>query len=131
MTDCTRLTIIQNFFSFSLLISLLVLSACGSRKADLAKETDTAVVYKAGYRTISFVDHSRVYRAGVDKTDNLHFRPIDIDVWYPATPVVSDSLLRFGSFLQILEDRANFYSAPQKFDSIPQTVAKSFCDGFA
>ena len=67
----------------------------------------------------------------MDKTDNLHFRPIDIDVWYPATPLPLDSLLRFGSFLQTLEDRANFYSAPQKFDSIPQTVAKSFCDGFA
>ena len=62
--------------------------------------------------------------------DRLHFRPIDVDVWYPATAVRSDSTLRFGDFLQSLQDRANFYSAPGKFDSLKINVAKSFCEGF-
>ncbi len=109
---------------------LLLMAGCGSNSNTHQRPADSITAYQVGYRVISFVDSSRTYRPNVDRSDRLHFRPIDIDLWYPAQPVAPDSTLQFGHFLQSLQDRANFYSAPQKFDSIPTTVAKSFCDGF-
>ena len=88
------------------------------------------MAFQAGYRAISFIDSSRTYKPNVQQGDPLHFRRIDVDLWYPARPVASDSTVRFGQFLELLQERANFYSAPQKFDSLPMTVAKSFCEGF-
>ncbi|MDQ6478852.1 hypothetical protein [Dyadobacter sp. LHD-138] len=115
---------------FPLWLLLLMMAGCDSDKNTQQSSADTTTVYQVGYRVISFVDSSRTYKPNVEQSDRLYFRPIDIDLWYPAQPVASDSTLRFGHFLQLLQDRANFYSAPQKFDSLPMTIAKSFCDGF-
>ncbi|WP_254562893.1 alpha/beta hydrolase family protein [Dyadobacter diqingensis] len=109
---------------------LLMMASCGADNNSHQRSTDSTIVYQVGYRVISFVDSARTYRPNVEQSDRLYFRPIDIDLWYPAQPVSSDSTLRFGYFLQLLQHRANFYGAPQKFDSLPMTIAKSFCDGF-
>jgi len=114
----------------SLSLFLLMIAGCGSDNSTRKGTVDNPMAYQVGYQVISFVDSSRTYRPNVVESDPLYFRPIDIDLWYPAQPVSSDSTLRFGYYLQLLQDRANFYSAPQKFDSLPMTIAKSFCDGF-
>jgi pimeloyl-ACP methyl ester carboxylesterase len=106
------------------------MAGCGSDNTPHQRPTDSLTAYQVGHQVVSFVDSSRTYRPNVDQSDRLHYRPIDIDLWYPAQPVAHDSTLRFGHFLQVLQDRATFYSAPQTFDSLPTTVAKSFCDGF-
>lgn len=110
------------------LLSLLM-AGCGSDNNTAQQSADSLMAYQVGYRVISFVDSSRTYRPNVDRSDRLHFRPIDIDLWYPAQAVAPDSTVRFGHFLQSLQDRANFYSAPQRFDGLPMSVAKSFCEG--
>lgn len=102
---------------------------CGSDKNTSQQTADSTITYQVGYRTTSFVDSSRTYRPDAGPGDNLRFRPIDVDLWYPAQTAITDSVLRFGYFLQSLQDRANFYSAPQTFDGLPLTVAKSFCEG--
>lgn len=109
---------------------LLLMTGCGQDNKTSQRSADSTIAYQAGYQLISFIDSSRTYKPNVAKDDRLYFRPIDIDLWYPAQSVASDSTLRFGYFLQLLQDRANFYSAPQKFDSLPITIARSFCDGF-
>ncbi len=91
--------------------------------------TNHTTAYQAGYQVISFVDSSRTYRPNVNRGDRLYFRPIEVDLWYPTQPASTDSTLRFGYFLQSLQKRATMYSAPQQFDNLPMTVAKSFCDG--
>jgi len=106
-----------------------IMAICTSDNDTCQRSGDIAIVYQIGYRAMSFIDSSRTYRPGVEQSDPLYFRPIDIDLWYPALPVALDSTLKFGYFLQLLQDRANFYSAPQKFESLSITVAKSFCDG--
>ena len=40
--------------------------------------------YKAGFKTIHTVDKSRIYKPKTDTTDYLHYRPIDLDIWYPS-----------------------------------------------
>lgn len=108
---------------------LLLMTGCGF-DSSTRQPADEVAAYPVGHRVISFVDSSRTYRPNVDPSDQLHFRPIAIDLWYPAQPITADSTLRFGQFLHVLQDRATFYSAPQTFDGLPTTVAKSFCDGF-
>ena len=110
-------------------LSLIITMGCGSGNNADQQPVNGATAYRVGYRTLSFVDSSRTYRPGTNQNDKLHFRPIDIDIWYPAQLVSGDSVLRFGYFLQSLQDRANFYSAPQTFDGLPISVAKSFCEG--
>ncbi len=117
---------------FSLLVWLLLvmMAGCGFDDESSQQRADNSTAYQAGYQTISIVDSSRTYRPNVDASNHLYFRPIEIDLWYPAQPTSADSTLRFGHFLQSLQERANLYSAPQRYDSLPMTVAKSFCEGF-
>ena len=108
-----------------------IIASCSSDHDTCQRSPDSTMVYQVGYRTISFIDSSRTYRPGVKQSDPLYFRPIDVDFWYPAQQGELDSTLKFGYFLQLLQDRANFYSAPQRVDSLPMSFAKSFCEGFA
>ena len=87
-------------------------------------------LYKAGFKTIQTVDKSRIYKPGTDTTDYLHYKPLDIDIWYPATSSVSDSALLFRDILGLFEKRANYYTASKAGDGLTKQVAQLFCDGF-
>lgn len=78
----------------------------------------------AGFRTDLFYDSTRAYQPSA----GLPYRPVDADIWYPAFR--GDSVLVFGDFLQLLEKRANFFSTPQRFSNIAQTVSSSFAGMF-
>ncbi len=108
---------------------MLVTASCSFDHNTAQPPTNQTTAYQAGYQVISFVDSSRIYRPNVNRGDRLYFRPIEIDLWYPAQPASPDSTLRFGYFLHSLQKRANLYSAPQQFDNLSMTVAQSFCDG--
>jgi hypothetical protein len=72
-----------------------------------------------------------VYKPGAGPADILHFRPLDIDIWYPVQEQQgADSVLRFGDLLGLLEQRANFYSAPKTFGGLTGDLAKSFCEAY-
>jgi len=120
----------QKILHFFLCVLTAIIAGCSSNENKSQTSADSSMAYKVGYRVISFVDSSRAYKPKIEPCDPLYFRPIEIDLWYPVQSVVSDSTLRFVHFLELLQDRANFYSAPQQFDSLPITIAKSFCTGF-
>lgn len=105
------------------LISLLFLLSCSDTKKD---KTGT---YIAGFKTIQTVDKSRIYKPDTDTTDYLHYRPLDIDIWYPAISK-QDSALLFRDFLGLLEKRANYYTASIVGNGLTQQVAQSFSEGF-
>jgi esterase/lipase len=86
--------------------------------------------YKAGFKTIQAIDKSRIYKPNTDSTDYLHYKPLDIDIWYPATTSVSDSTVLFRDILGLFEKRANYYTASRAGDGLTQQVAQSLCDGF-
>lgn len=108
----------------------VIMVGCDANDKSSQQAGDSTVIYQVGHRTMSFVDSSRAYRPGVGQKDKLRFRPVDIDIWYPAEPSAGDSTLRFGYFLQSFQELANFYSAPQTFDGLRMDIAKSFCEGF-
>jgi hypothetical protein len=103
---------------------LLLLLSC----TDTKKEKN--VSYAAGFKIIRTVDNSRIYRPKTDTTDYLHYRPLDIDIWYPSKVNEKDSVLLFRDILVLLEKRAIYYTASQEWHGVTRQIAQSFCDGF-
>lgn len=104
-------------------ITLLFLLSCSGKNRSV-NET-----YIAGFKTIQVKDTTRIYKPNSDITDYLHFRPLDIDVWYPASASTKDTTLLFRNILGLLEKRANYYTASNAGDGLMQQVAKYLCDG--
>lgn len=104
-------------------IVLLFLLSCSDTKNEESES------YKAGFETIRVVDKTRIYKPETDSTDYLHFRPIDIDVWYPASISKKDTSLLFRNILGLLEKRANYYTASNAGNGITQQLAQYFCEG--
>jgi len=107
------------------LIALFVIAIGCTGKEKTEKKT-----YSAGFRTIRTFDRSRIYKIGSDTSDYLHYRPLDIDIWYPAESGRSDTLLLFRNILSLLEKRAIFYTASEKWKGMTPQLAQSFCEGF-
>jgi pimeloyl-ACP methyl ester carboxylesterase len=58
----------------------------------------------------------------------LHYRPLDIDIWYPASASTKDSSILFRNILGLLEKRANYYTASNAGNGMTQQLAQYFCD---
>jgi len=86
--------------------------------------------FQAGFKTIRSSDPSRFYKPNTDTSDYLHYRPIDLDVWYPAQTAPSDTALLFGNILGLLEKRANYYTASKSAAGFTQQLADYLCKGF-
>ena len=86
--------------------------------------------YEAGFKIIHTVDKSRIYKPGTDTTDYLHYRPLDLDIWYPAMSSSTDSVLLFRDILGLLEKRANYYTASTAGNGVTRQIAQYLCDGF-
>jgi hypothetical protein len=103
---------------------LIILFSCSETKKE------QPVSFKPGFKTIHAVDRTRIYKPGTDSTDYLHYRPVDLDIWYPAKVSENDSVLLFRTILSLLEKRAIYYTGSNNWKGITSQTAKSFCDGF-
>ncbi len=112
----------RDFLAAVLLTTLLGSCQSGKEKVKMGE-------YPVGFEVIKWVDSTRVYKPNTATTHPLHFRPIDVDVWYPATETGLDSALSFGYFLGLLEERAAVYSAPASAKGLARQVATYFCEG--
>lgn len=108
----------------SILFVLLFLISCSEKKSR------TTESYKAGFKQIHTVDKSRIYKQNTDTTDYLHYRPIDIDLWYPANSSAADTVLLVQDLLGLLEQRANYYTDSKAGNGMAAQLAQFFCDGF-
>lgn len=105
-------------------IILLLLSGCseiGDKKNEFCE---------AGFKIIQTVDKSRIYKPNTDTSDYLHYRPLDIDVWYPASVSATDTVLLFRNIMGLLDKRANYYTASNAGNGLSQQIAQLFCTGF-
>jgi dienelactone hydrolase len=94
------------------------------------KSNNNSAEYSAGFRIIKAVDKARVYKPQSDSTDILHYRPLDLDIWYPARKKENDTVLHFRQILSLLEKRALYYTGSDQYKGITSQIAQSFCDGF-
>jgi bile acid acyltransferase/acyl-CoA thioester hydrolase-like protein len=109
--------------NFALIISLILLG-CSETKNEKSKP------YEAGFTTIHTVDRARIYKPKTDTTDYLHYRPIDMDIWYPSYHSGIDTQLSVRDLLELLETRANYYSASNVGNGIAAQLAQFFCETF-
>jgi hypothetical protein len=112
---------VRNIFKAAFII--LLFSGCTSQKHHSG-------IYKAGFKTFRAFDKSRTYKPDTDTSDQLHYRPVDIDFWYPVDASLPDTFLSFSDILSLLEKRAVFYTGSDSWKGITAQVAQSFCEGF-
>jgi len=83
--------------------------------------------YAAGYHNLVLTDSSRVYKPATAEQDKFHFRPLEIDVWYPATNPVSASPMKFGDFLNLLEERSNRFQDDTLYKNLSSELTQYTC----
>ena len=93
-----------------------------------AQSNQNKAKYYAGYKTIHTVDRTRLYKPGTDTSHALYFRPVDIDIWYPAKKTDPDSNMVFKDFLSLFASRPNYYRDTVTRLSAINDMAKAFCD---
>ncbi len=87
------------------------------------------VLYFVGYENVFMTDSSRVYKPGTQKEDKFHYRPLEIDLWYPANlPHVKPSI-EYGQLLALLQDRSNRFQDDTIYTDITTNLVASLCAG--
>ena len=81
--------------------------------------------YHAGFMTLHIKDSSRVYKPGSLKTDKLHYRPLDLDIWYPST-AQTERALKFGDLFKLFEQRATAYQDETDYTGMVNELAQMF-----
>ncbi len=78
-----------------------------------------------GFKTEILVDSSRIYKPNTTAKDSLHFRPVDLDIWYPSHETKGKKLL-FGELFQLYEKRSNAYQEEENYTGLMQELAQYF-----
>lgn len=81
--------------------------------------------YEAGFHTLTILDSLRIYKSNTSANDRLHFRPLDLDIWYPSDDIVGNNL-HFRDLLKLFEERANKYSGKATFTGMTEELAVFF-----
>ncbi len=74
--------------------------------------------------TLRTVDSTRFFKPGSPETDRLHYRPLDLDIWYPSTDK-SPARLTFRDIFGLNEERATLYKEGD-FTGIMEEYAQFF-----
>ncbi len=85
--------------------------------------------YYAGFKTISLIDSSRIYMQNSIETDPLHYRPIDLDIWYPSREKQGKKLL-FEDLFGLHEERANKYQNETDYTGFSEELVLYLAAGF-
>jgi len=88
----------------SLFITLNIFCICF---AGISQEVNNPQFY-AAYKKYQLVDSSRIYKPNSDQDDRLHFRPVQVEIWYPSNKK-STEVLNFGELLNTYENNASRY----------------------
>ena len=83
--------------------------------------------FAAGFRMYKLYDSARRYKPTASPSDKLFFRPVEIDVWYPAMSSDSDSLIYFKDLVELLELRAEFFDDQRDFSGISDELFQHMC----
>ena len=81
--------------------------------------------YNAGFTSFQLKDSSRIYKAGTPANHPLHYRPVDIDVWYPSLEEGTEPL-KFGDLFGLFEQRAVNYQDNADYTGIIEELAQYY-----
>ena len=109
--------------SYSISFLLLLLS-----KFSLSQNIHTQK-YQAGYLELRLTDSTRLYKPGAPMGHPLFYRPVELDIWYPAANTGKERPVPYQYFLQLLERRANSFQDSTRYDGIATEMEKHFSAG--
>ncbi len=112
-----KLNLQTTYLNSRLLISLLILSGTKAFSQNMNKENDPTL-YNVGYQNIITTDSSRTYKPAISKSDKFYYRPVEIDIWYPAINIENKSPVPYGEFLYLLEQRSNRFQNDTVYKSL-------------
>lgn len=78
--------------------------------------------YHAGFLSLPLEDTTRVYKPNTTVTDSLHYRPVDLDIWYPSRER-SDTPLTFGYLFRLLKKRTLSYQEHTDYTGMTEEPA--------
>lgn len=87
--------------------------------------TNFGQTYLAGFKSFQLKDSTRVYKPNTELTDNLHYRPIDMDIWYPSNDKKGNQLV-FGDLFNLFEQRAVNYQNNEDYSGITKELAQFY-----
>ncbi len=80
--------------------------------------------YSSGFMSLQLIDSSRTYKPGSAQSDRLHYRPLELDIWYPSSKVLNGAKpLKFGDLFQLFEERANTYQEETDYSGMVEELA--------
>ena len=84
--------------------------------------------FEVGFKTVTLIDSSRIYKPDTSEKETLHFRPVELDIWYPSVEISEENLL-FGDLFGLFEERSNKYQ-DEDFTGITKKLAQYYAVGF-
>ncbi|MBX2965232.1 MAG: carboxypeptidase-like regulatory domain-containing protein [Cyclobacteriaceae bacterium] len=82
-------------------------------------------IYHAGFKSFQLKDSTRIYKPNTELTDNLYYRPVDLDIWYPSDEKKGKAL-KFGDLFNLFEQRAINYQDNQDYSGITNELAQLY-----
>lgn len=81
--------------------------------------------YHAGFKSFQLKDSTRIYKPNTELTDKLHYRPVDLDIWYPSNEKKGKAL-KFGDLFNLFEQRAVNYQDNEDYTGITKELAQFY-----
>jgi hypothetical protein len=87
--------------------------------------TNFAQTYNAGFKSFQLKDSTRIYKPNTELTDKLHYKPVDLDIWYPSNEKKGKAL-KFGDLFNLFEQRAVNYQDNVDYSGITNELAQFY-----
>ncbi|MEL6193747.1 MAG: hypothetical protein AAFR66_16915, partial [Bacteroidota bacterium] len=81
--------------------------------------------YYAGFTSLALTDSSRIFKPNTKSTDALHYRPVDLDIWYPSNETNGEPLT-FRDLFSLFEQRAVNYQDNADYTGITNELAQFY-----
>ncbi|MGA9270791.1 MAG: hypothetical protein WBV45_09235, partial [Lutimonas sp.] len=81
--------------------------------------------YHVGFQTLKLTDSSRIYKPGTLPDHPLHFRPVELDIWYPSKEK-SGEAMTFGDLFRVFEERAVLYQEEEDYSGMTVELAQYY-----
>ena len=81
--------------------------------------------FHAGFRPYQLKDSARIYKPDTELVDNLHYRPVDLDIWYPSNAKKGKALM-FRDLFNLFEQRAVNYQDNMDYSGITNELAQYY-----
>ncbi len=81
--------------------------------------------YYIGFQTLKLKDSRRICKPGTPADDSLHYKLMELDIWYPSVEKVSKPMT-FEDLFRLLEERAVLYPNEETCEGMAQKLAQFY-----